>query len=138
MKYYKVIPHTADIRLKVEGDTLKNLFAASLEGMNEIINRGFCVTKIKYDLEKKISITSSNVTLLLIDFLSKILTLTDIDNAIFCKIRFIKLKDSGLDAIIFGKKTDRFDQDIKAVTYHQAQIKKNKDGNYETIVVFDV
>lgn len=41
MRLYRVIPHTADIRLKVEGDTLKEFFSAALDEMNGIIKKIF-------------------------------------------------------------------------------------------------
>ena len=37
MKTYKILEHTADIRLNVQASTLKELFIAALEGMSSIM-----------------------------------------------------------------------------------------------------
>ena len=42
MRSHKLIGHTADIRLHVEGDTMEELFTAALEGMNGIIKVDAC------------------------------------------------------------------------------------------------
>ncbi|MEK6901773.1 MAG: archease [Nanoarchaeota archaeon] len=138
MGTYRVIPHTADIRLKVEGDTLRELFAAALDGMNEITKRNFCQNVKEFTLKHSISLSSLDKTSLLIDFLSEVLYYINKDRAIFCKVEFKKLADTNLKASILGSQVDAFDEDIKAVTYHEVEIKKNSKGNYETKIVFDV
>lgn len=63
----------------------------------------------------RLELASLDISSLLIDFLSTILTLSYENKAIFC-----------------------FDKDIKAVTYHEAEVKKNDQGKYETTIVFDI
>lgn len=137
MKRHKVIPHIADVRLQLRADSLEKLFEAALEGMNEILKKGFC-RKIKiYETSIKISFSSIDQTALLIDFLSEVLTLSHINNEIYCQVKFIKLESNTLTAEIFGTKVDKFDRDIKAVSYHEADVKTNK-GHYQTNIVFDI
>lgn len=138
MRSYRLIPHTADIRLKVEGDKIQELFKASLEAMNGIIKRDFCKTTKRFPIRHTISLCSLDTTSLLIDFLSEVLYYINKDHAIFCKVEFKKLEDFNLKASILGNSVDAFDEDIKAVTYHEAEIMKNSKGNYETVIVFDV
>jgi len=135
---FKLIPHTADIRLKVEAKTLEALFADALAGMSEVIKPGSC-NKIKdLPIIENISIESVDETTLLIDFLSEVLTLSDEKEAVFCKIKLIEFFDNSLKAEIYGAKVDEFAEDIKAVTYHEADVQKNSKGSYETIIVFDI
>lgn len=138
MKKFEIIPHVADVRLKLEADSLQNLFKAALEGMNEISKKDFCKKIKTYDSSCKISFSSIDKTALLIDFLSEILTLSHIRYVIFCKVKFRKLNSNTLSAEIFGIKVKRFDKDIKAVSYHEAEIIKDKQGGYRTNIVFDI
>lgn len=135
---FTILPHTADIRLKVQGKTHKELFQNALLGMNEIIRKGYCKQYRKYPIKKNISIKSFDTTSLLIDFLSEILTETQINQALFCLVKFNKLDKYNLQAQIFGDKVDGFDQDIKAVTFTEANIIVNMNGFLETVVVFDI
>ncbi len=70
--------------------------------------------------------------------MSEVLTYTYEEKAIFSKVEFIKLEDKELSGIVYGENVQGFDEDIKAVTYHEAEVKKNKKGNWETIIVFDI
>jgi SHS2 domain-containing protein len=136
MKCYELIGHTADIRLKAEGSDLQNLFTAALEGMDQIINPGVVEDKITDRID--ISVESRDTTSLLIDFLSDVLTQTQIRKAVFVRVDFKILTPTHLQATLYGAKIDHFDQDIKAVTYHEADVHKNECGNWETMIVFDI
>jgi len=135
---YQLAGHTADVRLKIEGKTQEKLFMSALDGMDEIIKRGFCKDLDKPQLRQVISIKSSDLTNLLIDFLSEILTLSHENKAVFCKVKFLRLAKTFLHAEILGTKVDRFDRDIKAVTYHEAEVKKNESGKLQAMIVFDI
>lgn len=135
MKRFEIIPHTADVRLYVEGSSLEELFVAALEGMSSFIKDS---TLSQYSLEENINLNCSNTTILLIDFLSDVLTYSQINKAVYKKIEFDSISSVSLKAKIFGEKVETFDEDIKAVTYHEAEVKKNEKGNFETIIVFDI
>ncbi len=137
MKHFKIIAHTADIRLFVEGATLEELFNAALEGMAFIITAKPCFPP-PYDQHHELTITSSDTTALLIDFLSEVLTQTHLNKTLYCSADFINITSISLHACIHGKKTNLFQEDIKAVTYHEADVKKNEKGNYQTTIVFDI
>ena len=42
MRSFAVLPHTADVRIHLEADSLEELLASGLEGMNAILKEGFC------------------------------------------------------------------------------------------------
>lgn len=136
MKKFTINAHTADIRLFAQGSTLQELFMAGLEGMAEIIAPGTC--KTPYQHTHKISTLSMDSTTLLIDFLSEALTQTHVNKIIFCSGKFITLSNTALDIEIYGNQVDHFDEDIKAVTYHEAEVKKNAEGIFETVIIFDI
>lgn len=138
MREYQFLQHTADIRLLVKGDVFKELFMAGLEGMNEIINKEEARKKNNLEIEKEIKIASSDLTGLLVDFLSEVLAQSHMEKAIFPRVEFIKLDKNNLEARIYGRKVDEFREDIKAVTYHEADVQRTEKGMFETVLVFDI
>lgn len=136
MKRFELIAHTADIRLAIEGSTLEELFTAALEGMASIILQSS--QEAKKDQSTSIKVKSSDVTALLIDFLSDTLTKTQVSKTIFTSALFHELTEHQVHVTLLGFKVDHFDEDIKAVTYHEADVIKNHYGNYQTTIVFDI
>ena len=149
MRSYEFLPHIADIRLKAQGDSLEELFTAALEGMGNLIKSNSCPFKEEDNtslelritsnfLKEKIEISSIDSTALLIDFLSEVLTYSQVNKSVYCKIKFEKINNNFLSGTIFGKSIEKFDEDIKAVTHHEADIKKDAEGNFYTIIIFDI
>lgn len=144
MNSYEILPHTADLRLKIKGKTLEDLFEQGVLGLSDILKPGGCST---FNVEHKatstydVEVAGMNETILLIDFLSEVLTTSYEEKAVFCKVEFSMSETkfpTKLKAKIFGRKVDGFDKDIKGVTYHEAKIIRNKKGELETIIVFDI
>ena len=144
MKKYKILPHTADVRLKIKGATLEELFEAGLQGMNSIVKKEKVKVKSgeedfkSVEVVKKVKLSAADTTSLLIDFLSEILTYSQEERAVFTKVLFGDLDEKNIAAEIYGETVDEFGKDIKAVTYHEANVVKNKKGNYETFIIFDI
>jgi len=141
MNIYNIVPHTGDLRLKVESDSLSGLFQVALTGMAEILKKDYKMMLNKHPFVREISISAQDETALLIDFLSEVLTRSYIDKAVFFKSDFLVLEQTRLMAYITGVKLneeDKFDEDIKAVTYHEADIRRSDKGQYETMIVFDI
>ena len=137
MKHFAIHSHTADVRLELEASTLEELFTVALIGMAEFIKPNSC-TGDNLIIKKEILVNSIDTTALLIDFMSDVLTETHINKAIFCTVTFAELTETSVRATIFGKHVESFDEDVKAITYHEADVKKNSAGNYTTVIVFDI
>lgn len=137
MKNFIIKAHTADIRLHLEASSLEELFAVALIGMAAIIKPNSC-TNSNLIIKKEIWLQSIDTTALLIDFMSDVLTQSHINKAIFCNVTLSQLSKTSIHATILGEPVENFDEDIKAVTYHEADVKKNMLGNYETVIVFDI
>jgi len=136
---YTILPHIADVRMHVSAATQEDLFRSALLGMSEIQRKEVCAGQsADLILTEKVEVQSSDITTLLIDFLSEVLTLGHIRKAVFCKVEFISLTETELSAIIQGKSVEDYDEDIKAVTYHEADIIINSDQQLETIILFDI
>ena len=134
----KYLPHTADIRMLIEGETLQKLYMAGVKGMANILKENSCDQTDKFNSNTRIKISSLDDTNLLIDFLSDVLTHTYTNKTIYCKINILRLEKYNIEADVFGIKTNDFDEEIKAVTYHEAEVKQNKNNKWETCVIFDI
>ncbi len=138
MKNYEILPHTSELRLKVQANSLPDLFRYALEGMNSVLKNSYLNNIVENNTRETIEINSQDSSALLIDFLSEILTLSHSRKAIFNKVKFIIFNDKYLSMEISGNESDGFDEDIKAVTYTETNIIKNKGGLFEAIIVFDI
>jgi SHS2 domain-containing protein len=138
MGSFKIIPHTADLRLKIEAIDLLDLFSTSLTGLNYVIKKDFEPDQSMMDFKDMIQINSLDSSMLLVDFLSKVLTLSHQNKSIFYKLTLFELSDIKLKAELTGCKVNEFIEDVKAVTYNETKILVNDKGNFETIIVLDV
>ena len=134
---YQILEHTADLKIGVQGKSLENLFAEVVLAMMDLMKpENF--QEQGNSTRRKISIKSLDETTLLIDFMSEILLQANINKEIYTKITFKEFSSSSLGATLEGASVSEFNEDIKAVTYHEADIKKVSGGTWETIIVFDV
>ena len=132
------LPHTADIRMKIQGSSIEDLFCTGVKGMNNILKKKFCDQIHRFYCRTHIEIHASDYTNLLVDFLSEILSLSCTDKVIYCRLEILEFSENHIIAYIFGAPVDSFDEEIKAVTYHEANVQKNLDDIWETNIVFDI
>jgi len=137
---FEALPHTADMRMRVWGRTARELFLNALRGVAfylkpDVAELGKKAKRIKH----AVAIEAVDLNSLLIEFLSEIVAQADTQNTIFTSATFKKFGENFLEGEITGFAVEGFDKDIKAVSYHEVDIRKNPDtGLYETILVFDV
>jgi len=137
MQNFKILPHPADVAIEVESDTLQELFYGALLGMNEIIKKGICEHEMHINQTREIEISSHDATSLLIDFLNEVLFHSNERKAVFCHLDIQTMDNQFLRAELRGEKIDHFDEEIKAATYHGAQIMKKGD-KFEVQILFDI
>ncbi len=139
-KNYKILAHPADVKVQALGKTKEELFLNAMRGMSAVLK----VKSKKLEVKRKISVKSLDLNALLVDFLSEVLYLSQVNKEVYDDVKFKKFSPSTssgqtiLEAELFGNKIESFGEDIKAVTYHGLEIKKNKKGLYETTVLFDI
>lgn len=138
MSNYKILSHTADLRLAVYGKTLEELFINAAEALARILS-GAAKVEVKNKKAKiKIKVASININSLLVDFLNELLSRSQIDKAIYL-VKSLKLSEKkiALTATLAQVKVSEFAEDVKAVTYHEANIIK-ADDSYKTKLVLDI
>ena len=133
---FKVLDHTADMKIRFSGITLEELFKQGGQGVMGIVKKR--AGDKTPAVTRNIKLIASDITALLVDFLNELLTLSHINKEVYRQLNIIKINDNSLRAEVKGMPVEKFDEDIKAATYHEASVKKNKKGEWEAVVVFDV
>jgi SHS2 domain-containing protein len=135
---YKVIDHTADICVRVFGNSLEEIFVGSSKAMMEIITD---VERVKPSREILIRARGENYEELLVRWLQEILYLHEAKKMVFKDFE-IKIENrTRAVGKAYGEKIDldrhEFYSSIKAVTYHNLKIISSKD-KYRVDIVFDI
>ena len=135
---YEIVEHTADLKIRVWGNSLQSLFSEAALAMMEISLRNTKRYEYTKSLERQIKVEAPDRTALLIDFLSEVLALSQTHKEVYTKVIFNKFSEKELEAALAGVGVDAFDEDIKAVTYHDANVRQNEKGEWETFLVLDI
>ena len=132
---YEILEHTGDVKIKVYGNTKEELFENAMLGMMAVSKPK---PKVQNPKQKSIKIQSPDINTLLVDFLSEVNYLRQVDREVYERVRFTKFSDVDLEGELEGYEVEEFGEDIKAVTFHDLEIHQNPQGLWETIIVFDV
>ena len=133
---FEILPHTADLRMRVFGGSLEDLFQNALAALAHIMGDG--VQRTREARPQRVQLEAETATNLLIDFLSEALYLANVEKAIYDQVEFTEFSERELVGTLRGYAVDGFAEDVKAVTYHGAEIKKRKDGKLEIEIVLDI
>lgn len=146
MKDFESIPHTADIQIRVYGDTLETLFRNALNGMFQSIGphvqgckkEGDRVIRETLPRNHELNVESPDREALLVDFLSEALYLSDVHDEAYFDATIHEMSDTKIHATIHGAPILGFDVvEMKAVTYHGLKIEQ-VDGMWQADIVFDI
>ena len=127
---YEILEHKADLKIRAFGKTKEELFLNMLSGMSE--NMKPELQKPGEKTKRKIKLSSFGFQALLVDFLSEVLYLSQVNKEVYNKVEFREFSETEgkedksssspftaaweIDGEIFGQKVERFSEDIKAVT----------------------
>ncbi len=133
---YEEVAHTADLEIRVWGKDLVSLFKQAAVGMLHLSG--------VLELEEGISFIKQTITLeamdyegLLILFLEELLYRLTEDYMIFEVGKLTISSEFKLKAQLKGTQIKSYQRDIKAVTYHNLNIRSTPQG-YEVNIVFDI
>ncbi len=134
---YEIIDHTADIGIKVMGNTLSNVIEKSIMALSNLM-----IGKVKIigKEERKFNIEEENTEIALVRILEEILYL--FENQKFAVSRCkVNKKKNNYEIKLKGKVYDLEEiegaTEIKAVTYHKLSVKQIND-NWMATVIFDI
>lgn len=138
---YEFLYHIADAKFRAFGLTLEEAFEnAALAMFNVMID----TSSLKASEERRVELTSTDIKMLLVDWLSELLYLFEVDEIIFSEFRIEKIKtgeDFSLKGIASGVPIDlshhKFDTQVKAVTLHELEVEQDETGRFRVQVVVD-
>ena len=138
MKRFEVLDHTADIGLIVFGENLNALFENAGEAFFHLITD---LRKVRRRIEKRINIGGESLERLMVDWLSELLYLHDVENLLFKGFEVESVGEDGLKAVAKGEPFQEgvhvIKTEVKAVTYHQIEVQKEK-GRWRAQIILDL
>lgn len=146
-KKFETLEYISDVKLKVYGKNIKEVFMNAAEGMFSLITD---IKKIKKIIKKDIKININekvDIEDMLIIWLGKLLFLNEVDGMVFAEFYIDELTNNDDGSVVVASATgDKIDLEkheillqIKAPTYHNLSIcRDDKTGIFTTEIVFDV
>jgi SHS2 domain-containing protein len=135
---YRFIDHTADFRLEIFGVDEKDLFVQAAMALTDLITD----PKTLHNRRRQtIKVSGDDWSDLMVGWLRELLYLWSGEEQLVSRVSLQSLEPTHLKAVVT---TDAFDADrhpirneIKAVTYHQIEVRPWQDG-WRARVVFDI
>jgi len=141
-KKYEILDHPADLKIRAFGKDLPEVFvnmALAIASEFRSSRRAERVPAFAKGAAEEIGIESDDLASLLVDWLSEILYRGEINKKVYNDFEINEFSEEPfkIKAKIRGVAVESKNIDIKAVTYHELEIKKISDY-WEAIVVFDI
>jgi SHS2 domain-containing protein len=130
---YREIPHTADWELEVWAPDLATLLVEAARGMYHLCE---AILVSHPRITRRIELTFNELETLLVDFLSELLFLTEFEGLGFDEFN-LQIECNRLIADVNGAKLETLSKEIKAVTYHNIDI-RDSGSELKANIVFDV
>jgi len=132
---FEEVEHTADRALKIWGRDLAELFVNAALGMNSLMLAADADSEPA--LAKHIRLEAIDAENLLVAWLSELAFWAETELLIFSRFEFSRISPTGLSAVARGNRVGALEKHVKAVTFHNLEIRSAADG-LSTTVVFDV
>ena len=136
MKIYEVLDHPADLKLKVFGKTLEDLFCNLAKAIVKETKSSALGAFSKAELWEEVEIESADLFSLFVDFASEIIYRSDANNKVYTECKIEGIAESKIRAKISGVEAEK-KLDIKAATYHEGYVKQVKE-EWEGVILFDI
>ena len=133
---FEELDHTADLEIRVWGEDLDSLFRQSAAGMIQLSGVEGLAEGIS-SVQQNISLEAMDYEGLLILFLEELLYRLTEDYMVYEIQELSVSSEYTLKARLTGAQIKSYQRDIKAVTYHNLNIRTTADG-YEVNIVFDI
>jgi SHS2 domain-containing protein len=138
MRRFRFLDHTGDLGVKVYGHSLENLFENAGQALFYVLTDP---SKVREKVEREITLSYSDLEILMVDWLSELLYVHDVERLLFKRFEVRKMAEGGFRAGAWG---EFFQEErhvirtaVKAVTFHQLEVKQQQD-RWHARVVFDL
>jgi SHS2 domain-containing protein len=129
---YEEIEHTADWSFRVRGSDLRQLFinaARALSSLEAEAERG------QFTVTRELSVDGVDRETLLVNWLNELLHLEQTQRESYRQFDIPEITDTRLRARVHGRPEPEVHSKIKAVTFHNLEIRQTPAGWEATIVV---
>ena len=138
---FQFLEHTADIKFRAYGKSLNEVFKNSAHALTKVITEDKIKPLIEIDLSKQIE--GEDLTGIFQSFLEEFLFLFETKGFLLSKFKRLKIKEKSrayfIECKILGEKIKKhkINAHVKAVTYNEMYIKKQKE-KFVAQVVLDI
>jgi SHS2 domain-containing protein len=126
---FEILEHPADVGFLAHGRTLEELFTNAALAMMSL---GWELDAVEEKERREIEATGEDTETLLYDWLSAILSLADADRMVFRRFEVSELAEGRARGAAWGEPFDKSRHhaltSIKAVTYHQFEVRQTAQG----------
>jgi SHS2 domain-containing protein len=133
---FEEISHTADIKIQARAPTLESLFSETFNALMQVMYG----TRRSGGTIRVIRVESPDNESLLLDFLSEVLFVSEVEGLVFCNAR-ISIDGSQLTAELEGEPFDPVrhsgGSEVKGISYSGLSITHDANG-YMLDIIFDV
>jgi SHS2 domain-containing protein len=134
MRHFQEIEHTADWAFRAHGRDLAQLFANAARGMFELqAGAGSGETSVA----RGVAVSGVDRETLLVNWLNELLYLQETQHETYCRFEVLEISDTHLRARVHGRSQRPEGKLIKAVTFHDLEVRRSEDG-WEAAIVVDV
>ena len=131
MKPFEEIEHTADWAFRAFGATLSELFENAARALSSLEGAAEQPTMVTRDVQ----VEGIDLESLLVNWLSELLFLQETRGETYHRFTVVELTPTSLTAQIQGGRAGPLNKYVKAVTYHNLEIKQTPEGWQATVVV---
>ncbi len=128
------IEHTADWAIRVQAPNPSTLFEQAALGMSNLIGSANPQTE---EVVRPITLQAADLESLLVGWLEELLFILETEDLMLTRSNVQVLSDTQLLATVEMRPVNERWKEIKAVTYHDLEIKPTSKG-FEVVIVFDV
>jgi len=133
---YQVFAHTADLGVRVEADTLADLYADAAAGLFAVIAGD--LEQVQPATRETFTVPGSDPTWLLYDFLGELHAAFELRRMLFCEVA-VTITIDGLEAVARGERYDparhTLAHEVKAITQHELAVERGPERCTATYIV---
>jgi SHS2 domain-containing protein len=132
---FTVVEHTADWALQVRGHDFAHLLLSAAWGMNSLLLGD--LTALSPDDERAVDVTAFDRESMLVEWLGELAYLAERNGFVACEFHLESVSPDRVQARLRGESSLPLQKHIKAVTYHNLEVRETAAG-LEATIVFDV
>lgn len=126
---FEIIEHPADIGFVAHGATLEELFGNAALAMMSL---AYELERVEEREQREIEANGADIESMLYGWLSEVLAISDAEHVVFCRFDVRHVGEGRASGTAYGETFDRTrhcaNTYIKAVTYHQLEVKRSAEG----------